>query len=199
MRAKHARGQSPRTARAVYESGAGPNMTPMVDVVMVILIFFMASAAILGPEWFVKSSLPVHAIASEPLTDALPPVQLKISLDGDRIVLKYQDAAKGGPVSEPITPDRAQLAAALRTLRERARSERRDIITLIIPSADTAYERVVSAHEAAVQAGLEPVGIAPADLDVRDEDVKSLDGSEVTGGTSAASGDGPQASPDPAP
>ena len=30
----------------------GPNMTPMVDVVMVILIFFMASAAFMGDEWF---------------------------------------------------------------------------------------------------------------------------------------------------
>ncbi|MFZ4431104.1 MAG: biopolymer transporter ExbD [Phycisphaerales bacterium] len=52
-----------RSARATHESHYGPNMTPMVDVVMVILIFFMASAAILGPEWFIKSNLPVMAAA----------------------------------------------------------------------------------------------------------------------------------------
>lgn len=33
----------------------GPNMTPMVDVVMVILVFFMASAAFVGPEWFLAA------------------------------------------------------------------------------------------------------------------------------------------------
>lgn len=36
----------------------GPNMTPMVDVVMVILVFFMVSAAFLGPEWLLGSLVP---------------------------------------------------------------------------------------------------------------------------------------------
>ena len=33
-------------------------MTPMVDVTLVILIFFMASASILGHEWFLQTQLP---------------------------------------------------------------------------------------------------------------------------------------------
>lgn len=33
-------------------------MTPMVDVVMVILVFFMVSAAFLGPEWLLGSLVP---------------------------------------------------------------------------------------------------------------------------------------------
>lgn len=36
----------------------GPNMTPMVDVVLVILIFFMAATTIVGQEWFLKADLP---------------------------------------------------------------------------------------------------------------------------------------------
>ena len=36
----------------------GPNMTPMVDVTLVILIFFMASASIGGLEWFLQTELP---------------------------------------------------------------------------------------------------------------------------------------------
>lgn len=35
----------------------GPNMTPMVDVVMVILVFFMASTAFIGPEWLLRLGL----------------------------------------------------------------------------------------------------------------------------------------------
>ena len=36
----------------------GPNMTPMVDVVLVILIFFMAATTIAGQEWFLRTDLP---------------------------------------------------------------------------------------------------------------------------------------------
>ena len=36
----------------------GPNMTPMVDVVLVILIFFMAATTIVGQEWFLSADLP---------------------------------------------------------------------------------------------------------------------------------------------
>jgi len=36
----------------------GPNMTPMVDVVLVILIFFMAATTIAGQEWFLRADLP---------------------------------------------------------------------------------------------------------------------------------------------
>lgn len=36
----------------------GPNMTPMVDVVLVILIFFMAATTIAGQEWFLRTELP---------------------------------------------------------------------------------------------------------------------------------------------
>ena len=36
----------------------GPNMTPMVDVTLVILIFFMAATTIAGQEWFLRTDLP---------------------------------------------------------------------------------------------------------------------------------------------
>ena len=40
-----------RSALYTWQLQFGPNMTPMVDVVMVILIFFMASATFAGAEW----------------------------------------------------------------------------------------------------------------------------------------------------
>ncbi len=43
-----------RDARAVWDLHFGPNMTPMVDVTLVILIFFMASTAFIGPEWVLE-------------------------------------------------------------------------------------------------------------------------------------------------
>ena len=59
MRRAH-RTRSRAGALAHWDLHYGPNMTPMVDVVMVILVFFMASTAVLGPEWFLRSALPVN-------------------------------------------------------------------------------------------------------------------------------------------
>ena len=50
-----------RNAQALYDLHYGPNMTPMVDVVMVILIFFMSFAAFLGNEWFLRGAIPFDA------------------------------------------------------------------------------------------------------------------------------------------
>ena len=50
-----------RAALDVWSMNFGPSMTPMVDVVLVILIFFMASASFVGPEWFLRAALPVLA------------------------------------------------------------------------------------------------------------------------------------------
>ncbi len=72
-----------RTAMGVYEAHRGPMMTPMVDVVMVILIFFMASTVFLGPEWFLDALLPAQRGPSVAEVDdpfALPTVELRVVL-----------------------------------------------------------------------------------------------------------------------
>lgn len=51
-----------RDPRHVY----GPNLAPMVDVVLVILIFFMASVVFVGPEWFLPAALPHERTPDEP-------------------------------------------------------------------------------------------------------------------------------------
>ena len=43
----------------------GPNMTPMVDVVMVILIFFMTWMSFVGAEWFLRTALPKQGAQSD--------------------------------------------------------------------------------------------------------------------------------------
>ncbi len=60
MSMQRARTSRPLVRRNVLtrSSRFGPNMTPMVDVTLVILIFFMASASIVGHEWFLRAQLP---------------------------------------------------------------------------------------------------------------------------------------------
>ncbi|GJQ28753.1 MAG: hypothetical protein HBSAPP03_06370 [Phycisphaerae bacterium] len=139
-----------RSAAALYEAHHGPNMTPMVDVVMVILIFFMASAAILGPEWFLKSALPVVAPTTTPPTD--PPARLRIVLDaGDVARVALDDA-------EPLPVPLFQVEARLRD--ELARRGAEGLVVLVEPTPNAPYDAVVRVHEWCAAAGITKVGLA---------------------------------------
>ena len=128
----------------------GPNMTPMVDVVMVILIFFMASAAILGPEVFVKSSLPVEAAGNTaPPTD--PPARLRLILDAGGV------ARVGLNDEEPIITPLFSVETRLRE--ELAKRGRDGLIVLVEPQGGASYDDVVRVHEWCSVLGITKVGL----------------------------------------
>lgn len=146
-----------RTAWNTYQMHHGPNMTPMVDVVMVILIFFMATASVLGPDWFLKTSLP-RAAASDAPAGAEPVVcRLEVERDGARAVVTC--AAIG---IERVALDRAGLervAAALKTKRDAA--EKGSLVVLISPSAEVLYQDLISLHEVCERLEILKVGVVP--------------------------------------
>lgn len=137
-----------RNALAVHEMHYGPNMTPMVDVVMVILIFFMSSTAILGPEWFLRSSLPtVKANAAS--SDQQPKrvqIRLRSTADGTRLDIDDQTN---------LAMD--ALAPALRGLLKDRTPE--SLVVLIAPEPSTPYADVVRVHELCEQLQLKKVGL----------------------------------------
>lgn len=136
-----------RSARAMYEAHVGPNMTPMVDVVMVILIFFMASAVVMGPEWFVPARLPkTDAVAPASTTTPPPRVVLTLTREGSTTAID----ANGKRVAL------AQLAGSLGSLTQ---SRFEDAIILVQPAADVPYEDVVRVHAACSEAGYRKVGL----------------------------------------
>jgi biopolymer transport protein ExbD len=138
-----------RNARALYDAHYGPNMTPMVDVVMVILIFFMASTAFLGPEWFLKTNLPVTGPAPAPAD--VQPTRL-------RIALSLNDAgATVASVGESIGMDLATLDTVLLETVERATAE--NTIVLVAPSPEVPYDDVVRLHETCARLGITKVGL----------------------------------------
>ncbi len=150
----------------------GPNMTPMVDVVMVILVFFMASAAFLGPEWYLKSLVPRKPPEGAGLTDAgapkpgeRPPVRLEIVLDVDGA----GKAVATGAGKTNATVD--EMGDVLRAEADKAsgtgkgsgsgatQGEGATLEVLIRPTARVPYRDVVRLHEAAQRAGIQRVGV----------------------------------------
>ena len=69
----------------------GPNMTPMVDVVLVILIFFMAATTIVGQEWFLAADLPEQqdeSNASSGFDLPTPMVDVELFVEDDRVMAR---------------------------------------------------------------------------------------------------------------
>jgi biopolymer transport protein ExbD len=145
-----------RSALSRWQERFGPNMTPMIDVVLVILIFFMAGSTFLGQEWFIKSEMLKRGSATtkqDPLQ--LPPTRLELKLE--------RTAASGAVVTvENTTMELARFGEWITAFA--AGTNKSDIIVIIEPRSTGAgrvtYEEVVRVHEACVAAGIERVGVA---------------------------------------
>lgn len=139
-----------RTAAKDYDNRAGLNMTPMVDVVMVILIFFMASAAMLGPEWLVATRVPKKGgVSSLPMSEQ--PLRIAIALE------RGSDGKTIYRAGDNVFAANEALASVLRLMNGRAAN---DVVVLIAPASDVAYEDVVIVHAACMQLGIAKVGLA---------------------------------------
>jgi len=147
-----------RSARHTWDTHFGPNMTPMVDVVMVILIFFMASATFAGAEWFLKAGIPregakAGGAGADPLR--LEPARFEVMwvVGEGRTVARGQGIGEGDMASLP-----SRLAALAAGLSED------DMVLIIRPEAGVPYPDVIRAHDAAARAGIKKVGL----MDVRE-------------------------------
>ncbi|CAN5730322.1 hypothetical protein BH11PLA1_BH11PLA1_05950 [soil metagenome] len=143
----------------------GPNMTPMVDVVMVILVFFMVSAAFAGPEWFLSTLLPRPALAEgEGEPDPALPVTAQAPLEMVRITLSLTANEAGETRVTGEGMERVTLAEAAKVLAARvadlpAGAEAGSKIEILIkPEPNVPYKDVVRLHELVLEAGIVRVG-----------------------------------------
>jgi len=148
-------------AKAVHYD-SGPNMTPLVDVVMVILIFLMLAGSFVGAEHFLVSNLPFSekgAGASAPPAGFIPDEPLDIRVDpratGDGFV------ASAGQ----IRVDNNQDALTTQLIRMRkqlnaAGKPTNQIQVKINPGKNVKYKHLIAVYEAALRADFEKVAFA---------------------------------------
>lgn len=134
----------------------GPNTTPMVDVVMVILIFYMSVASFAGTEWFLRSGLPrPGAGPGGSQTQADP-----FDLGAARFEITLGRGADGrttvrGQGFEGLSID--ELPGRLRSLA--AGTGQEDLVLVIRAESGVPYGDVIRAHDAAAAAGITKVGL----------------------------------------
>ena len=142
---------------------SGPNMTPLVDVVMVILIFLMLVGSFATDQLFLQQKsglLNTASTASRPpdpneIPDEPIIVRVDPTADGGFVVRADDISAISGDILYP------QMKARFDTLTSIGKTS--DRITVIIqPSGDIRYGHLIEVYEAVLKAGFEKVSFATA-------------------------------------
>lgn len=148
-----------RHAAAVASRDFGPNMTPMVDIVMVILIFFMAGSAFIGPEWFLDVAMAPPATR----VDAPPEEKPDERLPPTRLVVRLSRGPSGDALATGLGLEVAPIAELEATLRRYAEAGAVAAMSIVVePARDVSYQDVIRVYDLCQQAGVSRVALAKA-------------------------------------
>src|SRR5687768_7848915 len=148
-----------RGAKQVHYD-SGPNMTPPVDVVMVILIFLMMTGSFSQGGWFLQSSVPLKSKGGAQAE--VPPA----FVPGEPLEVRVDNAADGFRVLAGdirSSGDKEQLRDALeKKLRQyqAAGTDKDKVQVVLMPGRNVKYENIIAVYEAALRAGFTKVGFA---------------------------------------
>jgi len=138
-----------------YDSG--PNMTPLVDVVMVILIFLMLAGSFERGGWFLQSSVPVKKMGhGDPSAVPTRTLEIRVDHSADGFVARI-----GGDVT--VRGDRAQLKRAFDAKRQmlaRTEATPNAVQVVLAPARNVRYDDVILVYEGALRAGFTNVAFA---------------------------------------
>jgi biopolymer transport protein ExbD len=147
-----------RGAKAVHYD-SGPNMTPLVDVVMVILIFLMLAGTFAGAEHYLESNLPFRQNGGGNVTSAVPddpPLTITVDTNATRDgYIARIDQFQAG--------DKEKLAAILVGQRDKlaAIGNTPDKVQVIIsPGKNVKYKYITEVFETAQGLKFEKIGFS---------------------------------------
>ena len=140
-----------------YDSG--PNMTPLVDVVMVILIFLMLAGNFGGSSQFLVSKQPLKQKGGQgrPLKPGeVPDTPVEIRVDNSRDGLGFIATGTGLAPTTSADQIRAWLNAK-RVMFNNAGTPTKQLLVTISPSRAVKYRYLIGVYQAALQANYEKI------------------------------------------
>jgi biopolymer transport protein ExbD len=130
-------------------------IAPMIDVVFLLLIYFMVSSTLARQEADLSFQLPGSVEQEEPLD--LPDEQIiEIRDNGQVVVNDY-------PYDSPEAPRLEELATMLTRFREASAANKVEAIVTISPAESVAHAQIVKVMDACSLAGIEAVNFALGD------------------------------------
>lgn len=153
-----------------YESG--PNMTPLVDVVMVILIFLMLAGSFGGVERYLTSNVPIKqsGVGGAPVENTVPDTPLEVRVDRNRADPSKFDVRAGriamtidAATQEAWMQQMESLTSALVQMRQElnaAGSTDDKIQVEIHPHKEVPYAHAIHVFEAVTDAKFQKISFA---------------------------------------
>jgi len=138
-----------------YDSG--PNTTPLVDIVMVILIFFMLAGSFGIQSHFLVSTVPASVkgiVTAPPPPNWIPPTELEIRVE-------TQGAGFVATVGNRQITDKNVLQATLKQMYAQF-PDPQSVEVRINPGRDVDYQHVIDVYDAAVGAQFAKIGFNTA-------------------------------------
>jgi biopolymer transport protein ExbD len=152
-----------RKLHAHYDSA--PNMTPLVDVVMVILVFLMLAGSFGGTGHYLETSLPIRdtratrSSAASEIAQLNEPLEIRVDVDArGRWTATVGQYATSDPAS--LTPHLSNLRQQFNPDTPQAPDTAKPI--QINPSASASYTAVTAVYQCALQAQFAKVGFTTA-------------------------------------
>ena len=137
------------------EEKVGVPIAPMIDVVFLLLIYFMVASTMEQQEADLSFQLPGSVEQDEPLD--LPDEQIiEIREDGQVVVNDY-------PYDQPEAARYDELAAMLTRFREASTANKVEAIVTISPTKVVSHAQIVKVMDACSLAGIEAVNFALGD------------------------------------
>lgn len=127
----------------------GFQIAPLIDVVFVILVFFMALAAQIRIERILQTKLPGVAIADGPV-EFVDEQWLTID-EGGNVLLNDE------PYDSVDDPSLPQLTATLMRLKESSDAAKSRVVVTLMSHPDSRYERTIDVLNALSVAGITAV------------------------------------------
>lgn len=132
------------------ETHLGFQIAPMIDVVFVILLFFIVQASDIQVENAHVTKLPGTIEMAD--TDTLPPDEIAIKVEDDGQVFLNDD-----PLDGPDSKNLPELASTLNNLRESSEAANTKVLVTIYANELARYERVVDVLDALSRARISDV------------------------------------------
>jgi len=141
-----------KRGRKRHQTTVEMQMTPMIDMVFLLLVFFMVAAKPVVPERDIPMGLPAQ-VAQEELVD-IPDEARVIIEPGGQIVLNEQQLDSSGSSSLP------ELRSVLGRFRQSAENAKAEALVTIAPHDSVPHQRLVDVLNACAEAGIKGVTLA---------------------------------------
>jgi len=129
-----------RKSKASAEVNLGFQIAPMIDVVFVILLYFMVMAGAVQVENAHNTKLPGTVVTN---TGTPTPDEIAISIDDDGLVSLNQD-----PLDSADVKQLNELASNLNQLRISSEASKSEVLVTIYANEQAKYERVIDVLDA---------------------------------------------------